>query len=955
LLNPRAEDTLDMSIVRRSVESITWNAAASVVQVLVGVVRSVLLARLLPVEVFGVYAMAGSIVSLSAVVAGLGMNEAFVHRAPETEDEDQAAAVWLALKLLFSSAWLVLLSAGSMRFAEGDNRVALLMLAIVQWGISITWVPQMILVRRVVHRRLAFIQLMNLLVSGAVAVALAWGGVGLWALLSTDILTLALSVFFLYLWRPVWSPHLAWSPSIVRYFLKFGSRNVVAEILLRALDRVDDLWTGAYLGKPSLGLYTRAYAFATYPRSILASAVNKVAGGTYAELAANRRQLSRAFFRTNAFLVRSGFLLAGLLGLVAPELIRLLLGTKWLPMLTAFRLMLAFTLFDPIKVTVAKLFVAVGRPEEVVRARAVQLAVMGIGLYTLGPRFGIAGVALAVDMMLVLGIALLLWQARKYVDFSLSTLFATPGLGLTAGMALGRAAITLPGVLGSPWRTGALKATVYVLTYSLTLLALERSQLLKMLSALPIGVLGQNQEVTQRDRTDERRTMQDSAMHDGKTIVAGPRIFLVGLTSAKLGGLESGNLGNYMIVEPLIEGLRAEFPCAAIRTSLQLSDEFCRRFDVTCLRRKRFWSYGWEAARATAIDIGRVSAWRLSKPFCEATADSLIEGSDLLSEIHAADLVIDFSGDIFGDNASYNKFLEGCAEILLARAMGKPVVMLAGSPGPFSGWRRVLGRFVLDRVSLVTNREPISTELLIALGIDQSRIENTACPSFLFEGKREDQIRTLLEEEGIDRQRPTVGLIVSGWNMPEGPFDRVPRQKWELTGFVRLVEFLLNDLGTQVVLISHSHRPDDKGGLTFGPDAKILEQIYGMVNAQDHGGSLILLSQPYDAATTKGILGTLDMLVSGRLHGAISGLSQGVPTVIIDYGYEPKAHKLRGVARLLNIERWICDPRDTQQMIRTAASAWTCRAQIRGQLVRDIEIIRDLAARNFAVLHGLHR
>jgi O-antigen/teichoic acid export membrane protein len=150
-------------------------------------------------------------------------------------------------------------------------------------------------------------------------------------------------------------------------------------------------------------------------------------------------------------------------------------------MLTAFRLMLVFTLLDPIKMTVSSLFVAVGRPEKTVRARSVQLVVLGAGLVILGPRWGIAGVALAVDLMLCVGIALLLWQAREHVQFSIVRLFAAPGLALAAGMLLARASILLPDVLGSPWRTGAVKTLVFLPIYALVLLLLEREQLVKML------------------------------------------------------------------------------------------------------------------------------------------------------------------------------------------------------------------------------------------------------------------------------------------------------------------------------------------------------------------------------------------------------------------------------------------------------------------------------------------
>jgi O-antigen/teichoic acid export membrane protein len=483
-----------MSLAKRSVISVGWNVALSFVQVTVGFVRSVILARLLPVEVFGIYAFASSIVALSTIVPNFGMGGAFLHRSDATGDEDKTASVHLTLKLMLTLAWMALSLAGALIFATGQTRLALVVLTITHGGILLCQTPQLILVRRVVHRRLALLQSLNIVVSAVTALLLAWGGVELWALLSTDVITLVLMVLFLYIWRPVWRPHLTWSPPAMRYFLRFGRSNVIAQALLKALDRLDDLWTGAYLGNTAMGYYSRAYAFATYPRMLLAQSINQVAGGTYAEVAQKRKRLSQAFFRTNAFLVRSGFYLAGLLALIAPELIRLLLGTKWLPMLDAFRLMLVFTLFDPIKMTISNLFLAVGKPQEVVRARVVQLVVMVVGLVTLGPRWGIAGVALAVDIMLVVGIAILLYQSRKFVDFSGKALFLAPGIAVVLGLLVARAAIALPGLPGSPWWTGFLKASAFTILYGAILFLLERRQLQEMWRFLMTRVVAQSEK-----------------------------------------------------------------------------------------------------------------------------------------------------------------------------------------------------------------------------------------------------------------------------------------------------------------------------------------------------------------------------------------------------------------------------------------------------------------------------
>jgi O-antigen/teichoic acid export membrane protein len=466
-----------MSLARRSVTAAAWNIGVSMARVVVLFVRSILLARLLPVEVFGIYAFAMSVVNLSSAVPIFGMWGAFLHRAPESQDEEQLAAVHFTLKGLFTLGWVAVLLCAALILTSGETQLALILLTLVYGGVHLTQTPRMILTRRVEHRRLALMQLVDALLSSAAAIALAWRGVTLWALLATDIITLIVNIYGLYLWRPVWKPRLAWSAPVVRYLLSFGGRTFVADVLMRALDRVDDLWTGIALGETALGFYSRAYTFAIYPRYILALPINTVAGGTYAELKEDRLRLSKAFFRTNAFLVRSGFLLGGLLALAAPEFIRLALGEKWLPMLTAFRLMLVYTLFDPIKITVADVLTASGAPGKVIRARAIQLVVLIAGLVSLGPWLGISGVAIAVDAMLVVGIALLLWQVRAYVDYSLRQLFLVPALALLAGLALASGAVTIPALQGSDWITGAVKSVVFASVYLAIILLLEREQL----------------------------------------------------------------------------------------------------------------------------------------------------------------------------------------------------------------------------------------------------------------------------------------------------------------------------------------------------------------------------------------------------------------------------------------------------------------------------------------------
>jgi hypothetical protein len=56
-------------------------------------------------------------------------------------------------------------------------------------------------------------------------------------------------------------------------------------------------------------------------------------------------------------------------------------------------------------------------------------------------------------------------------------------------MLMARLAIELPGVLGSPWRTGPLKAIVFTILYGAVLFLFERAQLLKMVRFVTTRVL----------------------------------------------------------------------------------------------------------------------------------------------------------------------------------------------------------------------------------------------------------------------------------------------------------------------------------------------------------------------------------------------------------------------------------------------------------------------------------
>ena len=469
-----------MLLARRAISSLSWNFFTTLLKSAVLFARSILLARLLPVETFGIYGYAGSIASLTIVLTNFGMEEAFYHRSPETEEEEPAAATHFTLKLVFTLVWAVLLAGYSQIYLQGEQRFALLFLVVVFGLNQLTQTPKMILIRRVVHRRLAILNLAYAIVNTVVAVLMAWQGYTLLALLVTDLIALLINVFSMYIYKPFWKPRLLWDWQRIKYYLRFGSRSITASLLLQALNEVDDIYTGNVLGSTALGFYSRVYTFATYPRMLVAQPMETVSTGTYAELKNDRKRLSMAFFRFNALIVRVNFLFAGGLFLVAYEFVFLVLGERWLPMTVPFQLMLIYTMLDPIKLTLGSLLTVIGFPEKVVRVRMIQFVILLLGLFLLGPALNIIGVTLAVDLMLLVGIIMLLVQVKTYVDFSLPRLFAAPSFSLFLGLVVAILAARWMDFPDALWLQAVIKGASFALVYGLSLFAIERRAIIEM-------------------------------------------------------------------------------------------------------------------------------------------------------------------------------------------------------------------------------------------------------------------------------------------------------------------------------------------------------------------------------------------------------------------------------------------------------------------------------------------
>ena len=423
-----------------------------------------------------------------------------------------------------------------------------------------------------------------------------------------------------------------------------------------------------------------------------------------------------------------------------------------------------------------------------------------------------------------------------------------------------------------------------------------------------------------------------------------PRILITGMTSLCLDAMMADNLGNMVILEPMFRSLRVQFPESRIQTTLQLTPAFAGKYRLDVLQDKVFWEYRLPGGVKTICSVLLALAWRILAA-AGVKIDQFCRLNSRFKANYENDIIVEFHGDMFGDFALNRwHFLAGILNPVVAKLLKKRIYLVASSPGPFSTrLRATLATWTLRLFDLVSVREPMSLKILEQLGLSSERIQCHPCFSFGFQPEPEltDEQIYAKEPRLVPGNRPLVGLIVCSLSLDKGPSNLWPRDDSDFTPYLNLIRHLATTKEADICLLSHRNKFKIDGSPAPGSDHCLVNKILELTEAglKDR---VFALNGVYDAATSNLIIGKFDVLVSGRIHGAVQGLIQGVPTLILDYGMEPRAHKLQGFAQLCGLSDYLGDLAHESALQEKMDALWSRRA----------EIATDLKSRVPALISG---
>lgn len=429
------------------------------------------------------------------------------------------------------------------------------------------------------------------------------------------------------------------------------------------------------------------------------------------------------------------------------------------------------------------------------------------------------------------------------------------------------------------------------------------------------------------------------------------RILVTGLCTLHWGRLQYGNIGNYYIVEPLFRQLHKHFPNYKIVTTFQMDKEFVAKEDIEVLPMELY--YAWS-------DDDIANAYKDVEAAEKKAQHIQSELTPWVETLLNCEYVIDVSGDMWGDNAEHvghKRFLVDCLKMKAAQLLHKKTILYAVTPGPFSDkTENQLAREVFKNFDLVVIREKVSRENLIKWEFPIEHVIWAPCPSFLFEANEQYQSKWLKSiDESHEKNRKVIGLTFGGFNMPCGPYDMWPRAEEQYQVYVELAEYVINTLHADIVLFSHTNGFDlpPHFRLKCGRDYMILEQFYRILLKKNpkYEEHIKLINEPLLPCDIKKVIGSLDMLVTGRVHASVAATSQCVPTVYVEYDRRViYSDKMTGFSSQLGMEEFVCEPQNLKELKEKVTECFNHLDSVKARLENIIPIIKEEAKDIFEVI-----
>jgi O-antigen/teichoic acid export membrane protein len=293
--------------------------------------------------------------------------------------------------------------------------------------------------------------------------AFLWRNV--WALVAGRLAGAAVRLLASYLLAPR-RPRLVWDRRELRELRAYGKWLTASSICLLVLGQGDGTYVGKVFGASALAFYQWAYRLSNLPATAISEVIALVMFPAYSVVQNNPREVGTLYIRVIRLTSFLALPVAALIGVMAPYFVPILLGERWIPIVSLIGVLSVYGALRAIGATSGALFLALGRPDIRTWIQGGQLLTFLVILVPFAVRWETLGVAYAITTHALVFNLLAVWRAGRLASVRASqivTELAGPLLASLAAIALGvvlrRAVFREPTMVGFLCVLGACAGT----------------------------------------------------------------------------------------------------------------------------------------------------------------------------------------------------------------------------------------------------------------------------------------------------------------------------------------------------------------------------------------------------------------------------------------------------------------------------------------------------------------
>ena len=317
------------SLKNKTVKGVGWSAVDNFVQFGVTFLVSIVLARLLSPDDYGLIGIVTIFTAVCATIINGGFTNALIRKKDATEDDyDTAFIVNIGLSV-FLYAVIFLCSPFIADFFNREELVALTRVASLGMIIgALALVQQTRLTKRIDFKTQTKITIIASLSSGVIGISMALMDFGVWALVAQTLSAQAFRTSLLWYYNR-WMPQFHFSQASFHELFGFGWKMMASGVLDTVWKELYQVVVGKFYSPAALGQYTRAKQFSQLFSSNLTSVVQRVTFPVLSNIQDDKSRMVsgyRRIIKTTMFVTAiSMFFLAA----ISEPLLYCLIGPKW--------------------------------------------------------------------------------------------------------------------------------------------------------------------------------------------------------------------------------------------------------------------------------------------------------------------------------------------------------------------------------------------------------------------------------------------------------------------------------------------------------------------------------------------------------------------------------------------------------------------------------------------------